>query len=216
MKQAREALVKRYIFFAAGLVILSFGVTLTIKGHTLGLSPWDVLHYGLWQTFGLTIGAWAIIIGAVIVIITALAMRKLPAPGVYINMFLIGIFIDVFNWMLPDVEGWLLQSIVFFVGVIIMAFGVAFYITPNLGAGPRDSLMLVLVQKFNFKLSSARNIMEFGALFFGFLLGGPVFIGTLLIVVFLGKLIEMFLPVTRNMLVKFIGREDANIIKVLN
>lgn len=216
MKQSREALVKRYIFFAVGLVILSFGVTLTIKGHTLGLSPWDVLHYGLWQTFGLTIGAWAIIIGAIIVIITALAMRKLPAPGVYINMFLIGIFIDVFNWMLPDVEGWLLQSIVFFVGVIVMAFGVAFYITPNLGAGPRDSLMLVLVQKFNFKLSSARNIMEVGALFFGFLLGGPVFIGTLLIVVFLGKLIEIFLPVTRNMLVKFIGREDANIIKVLN
>lgn len=216
MKKSMRSLIKRYMFFVVGLVILSFGVTLTIKGHSLGLSPWDVLHYGLWETFGLTIGTWAIIVGAIIVILTAVAMRRFPAPGVYINMFLLGIFIDVFNWALPDVEGWLFQSIVFFTGVIIMAFGVAFYITPNLGAGPRDSLMLVLVRKFNFKLSSARNIMEAGALVFGFLLGGPVFIGTLLIVLFLGKLIEMFLPVTRKILVKFIGHDDPDIIKILN
>lgn len=216
MEQSRQTLIKRYIFFFVGMVILAFGVTLTVKGHSLGLSPWDVLHYGLWETFGLTIGSWAIIIGALIVLITALAMRKMPALGVYINMLSIGVFIDIFNWILPDVHGWALQSVSFFLGVLIMAFGVAFYITPNLGAGPRDSLMLVLVQKYNFKLSSARNIMEVGALFFGFLLGGPVFIGTLIIVLSLGKLIEKFLPVTRRMLVRFIGYEDPSIIKVKN
>lgn len=216
MEQSRQTLIKRYIFFFVGMVILAFGVTLTVKGHSLGLSPWDVLHYGLWETFGLTIGSWAIIIGALIVLITALAMRKMPALGVYINMLSIGVFIDIFNWILPDVHGWVLQSVSFFLGVLIMAFGVAFYITPNLGAGPRDSLMLVLVQKYNFKLSSARNIMEVGALFFGFLLGGPVFIGTLIIVLSLGKLIEKFLPVTRRMLVRFIGYEDPSIIKVKN
>lgn len=210
-----KSLIKRCIFFAVGLIILSFGVTLTIKGHNLGLAPWDVLHYGLWQTFGLTIGSWAIIVGVVIVVITAIALRRLPKFGVYLNMFVIGIFIDVFNMLLPDVNGWLLQTLVFFAGVFIMAFGVAFYITPNLGAGPRDSLMLVLVEKFNMKISSARNIMEVGALIGGFFLGGPVFIGTLIIVLFLGKLIEKFLPVTRKMLVAFIGHDDPDIIKVI-
>ncbi|MFD2830859.1 YczE/YyaS/YitT family protein [Corticicoccus populi] len=216
MTEAKQLLIKRYIFFSAGLIILSLGVTLTIKGHVLGLSPWDVLHYGLWETFGLTIGSWGIIIGAVIVIITSIAMRKLPAAGVYINMFCIGIFIDIFNFLLPDPENLTVQIVLFCPGVIVMAFGVAFYITPNLGAGPRDSLMLVLVQKFNFKLSSARNVMELGALFFGFLLGGPVFIGTLLIVLCLGKLIEKFLPITRRMLVRYLGHDDPNIIKVKN
>ena len=197
------------------MIILSFGVTLTIKGRLLGLAPWDVLHYGLWQTFGLTIGSWAIIVGAIIVIFTAVALKRLPKLGVYINMFTIGIFIDVFNFLLPDVDGWIMHILIFTVGLFVMAFGIAFYITPNLGAGPRDTLMLFFVEKFNLKLSSARNLMEIFALLAGFLLGGPVFIGTIIIVFLLGRLIEKFLPHTRRMLVKFIGHEDPDIIKVI-
>lgn len=197
------------------MIILSFGVTLTIKGRLLGLAPWDVLHYGLWQTFGLTIGSWAIIVGAIIVLFTAVALKRLPKLGVYINMFTIGIFIDVFNFLLPDVDGWIMHILIFTAGLLVMAFGIAFYITPNLGAGPRDTLMLFFVEKFNLKLSSARNLMEFFALLAGFLLGGPVFIGTIIIVFLLGRLIEKFLPLTRRMLIKFIGHEDPDIIKVI-
>ncbi len=211
----RNSILKRWIFFIAGMIILSFGVTLTIKGRLLGLAPWDVLHYGLWQTFGLTIGSWAIIVGAIIVIFTAVALKRLPKLGVYINMFTIGIFIDVFNFLLPDVDGWIMHILIFTVGLFVMAFGIAFYITPNLGAGPRDTLMLFFVEKFNLKLSSARNLMEIFALLAGFLLGGPVFIGTIIIVFLLGRLIEKFLPHTRRMLVKFIGHEDPDIIKVI-
>jgi uncharacterized membrane protein YczE len=96
-----------------------------------------------------------------------------------------------------------------------MAFGVAFYITPNLGAGPRDSLMLLLVEKFGLKISMARNIMELGAAVAGYLLGGPVFIGTVVIIVGLGKLIEMWLPLTRRLLVSFLGGEDDEIIRII-
>ena len=211
----RNSILKRWIFFIAGMIILSLGITLTIKGRLLGLAPWDVLHYGLWQTFGLTIGSWAIIVGAVIVIFTAVALKRLPKLGVYINMFTIGIFIDIFNFLLPDVDGWIMHALIFTAGLFVMAFGIAFYITPNLGAGPRDTLMLFFIEKFNLKLSSARNLMEIFALIAGFLLGGPVFIGTIIIVFLLGRLIEKFLPLTRRMLVKFIGHEDPDIIKII-
>ena len=211
----RNSILKRWIFFIAGMIILSLGITLTIKGRLLGLAPWDVLHYGLWQTFGLTIGSWAIIVGAVIVIFTAVALKRLPKLGVYINMFTIGIFIDIFNFLLPDVDGWIMHALIFTAGLFVMAFGIAFYITPNLGAGPRDTLMLFFIEKFNLKLSSARNLMEIFALIAGFLLGGPVFIGTIIIVFLLGRLIEKFLPLTRRLLVKFIGHEDPDIIKII-
>jgi len=211
----RNSIVKRWIFFVTGMIILSLGVTLTIKGRLLGLAPWDVLHYGLWQTFGLTIGTWAILVGAVIVIFTAVALKRLPKLGVYINMFTIGIFIDIFNYLLPDVNGWIMHTLIFTAGLFVMAFGIAFYITPNLGAGPRDTLMLFFIEKFNLKLSSARNMMEIFALLAGFLLGGPVFIGTIIIVFLLGRLIEKFLPLTRWMLIEFIGYEDPDIIKVV-
>ncbi|MFB9860565.1 YitT family protein [Salinicoccus siamensis] len=208
-------IMKRWIFYMMGLVILALGVTLTIKGHLLGLGSWDVFHYGLWQTFGLTIGSWSIIVGAVIVIFTAVMTREWPRLGVYVNMLSIGIFIDLFNWLLPNFEGWTQHTIVFSIGLLVMSFGVAFYITPNLGAGPRDSLMLLMVEKFGLKISVARNIMEFSAAVGGYLLGGPVFIGTLVIVFGLGKLIEAWLPLTRRLLVLFLGAEDKNIIKVI-
>lgn len=211
----KKNLAKRWLFYVVGLVILALGIALTIKGRLLGLGSWDVLHYGLWQTFGLTIGSWAIITGAVIVLLTAIGRKSWPKIGVYVNMIAIGLFIDIFNWLLPDVSGWAAHTLVFAFGLFIMAFGVAFYITPNLGAGPRDTLMLVLVEKFNMKLSMARNVMEFGAAVCGFLLGGPVFIGTIIIIVGLGRLIEVFLPVTRRLLVKFLGEEDPEIIKVI-
>lgn len=211
----QNSILKRWIFFVLGMIILSLGVALTIKGRLFGLAPWDVLHYGLWQTFGLTIGSWAIIVGAVIVLFTAIALKRLPKLGVYINMFTIGIFIDIFNFLLPDVDGWIMHGLIFTAGLFVMAFGIAFYITPNLGAGPRDTLMLFFIEKFNMKLSSARNLMEAFALIGGFLLGGPVFIGTIIIVFLLGRLIEKFLPLTRMMLVKFIGYEDPEIIKVI-
>lgn len=211
----RNSILKRWIFFVIGMIMLSLGVALTIKGRLLGLAPWDVLHYGLWQTFGLTIGSWSIIVGAIIVIFTAIALKRLPKLGVYINMFTIGIFIDIFNFLLPDVDGWIMHGLIFTAGLFVMAFGIAFYITPNLGAGPRDTLMLFFIEKFNLKLSSARNLMEAFALVGGFVLGGPVFIGTIIIVLLLGRLIEKFLPLTRMMLVKFIGYEDPDIIKVI-
>ncbi|WP_411843261.1 YczE/YyaS/YitT family protein [Salinicoccus sp. HZC-1] len=211
----KKNLAKRWLFYVVGLVILALGIALTIKGRLLGLASWDVLHYGLWQTFGLTIGSWAIITGAVIVFLTALGTKRWPRIGVYINMVAIGVFIDIFNWLLPEVSGWVAHSLIFALGLFVMAFGVAFYITPNLGAGPRDTLMLVLVEKFNMKLSMARNVMELGAAVLGFILGGPVFVGTVIIIIALGRLIEVFLPVTRSLLVKFLGEDDPDIIKVI-
>jgi len=65
------------------------------------------------------------------------------------------------------------------------------------------------------KLSMARNVMELGAAVAGFLLGGPVFIGTVIIILGLGRLIEVFLPLTRKLMVRFLGGEDPEIIKVI-
>lgn len=194
--------------------MLAFGIALTIRGQLWGLGSWDVLHYGLHLTFGLTVGSWSIIIGIIIVVFTAISLKRWPRLGVYINLFTVGIFIDLFLLILPTVEGWLLHSIFYVIGVVILSYGIATYITPNLGAGPRDSLMLLIADKFDIKISTARNSMELFAAVAGFLFGGPVFIGTLFMILFLGRLIEVWLPLTRRLLVKFLGGEDLTIIKL--
>lgn len=209
-----RSFVKRCLFYFVGLIILSIGIAMQVKGFLMGLSPWDVLHFGLWQSLGLTFGSWSVIIGIIIVISTSLILRAFPKGGVYVNLVTIGAFIDFFVWLLPDVESWPAQAVFFTAGVFIAAFGSAFYMTPNLGAGPRDSLMMVLVMKFNLRMSRARFLMELVVAVAGLILGGPIFIGTVLIVLFYGKIIEMFFPYTRELLVRFIGHNDPRIIKL--
>ena len=209
-----RSFVKRCLFYFVGLIILSIGIAMQVKGFLMGLSPWDVLHFGLWQSLGLTFGSWSVIIGIIIVISTSLILRAFPKGVVYVNLVTIGAFIDFFVWLLPDVESWPAQAVFFTAGVFIAAFGSAFYMTPNLGAGPRDSLMMVLVMKFNLRMSRARFLMELVVAVAGLILGGPVFIGTVLIVLFYGKIIEMFFPYTRELLVRFIGHNDPRIIKL--
>lgn len=206
--------VKRCLFYFVGLIILSIGVAMQVKGFVMGLSPWDVLHFGLWQSLGLTFGSWSVIIGILIVIVTSLILRTFPKGGVYVNLVTIGAFIDFFVWLLPDVDTWPAQALYFTVGVFIAAFGSAFYMTPNLGAGPRDSLMMVLVFKFNLRMSRARFLMELVVVVFGLILGGPVFIGTILIVLFYGKIIEMFFPYTKELMIRFLGYNDPRIIQL--
>ncbi|HIW38581.1 MAG TPA: YitT family protein [Candidatus Jeotgalicoccus stercoravium] len=206
--------IKRCVFYFVGILIVALGIAMQVKGFVMGLSPWDVLHFGLWQSVGLTFGSWSVIIGILIVVATSLMVKALPKGGVYVNLLCMGAFIDFFVWLLPDTALWPTQALYFTGGVFVAAFGTALYITPNLGAGPRDSLMMILVTKFNLRMARARFLMELIVAVIGLLLGGPVFIGTVLIVLFYGKLIDVFFPYTREMLIRFIGYNDPRILKL--
>lgn len=71
----------RWLFFLGGLIILALGFTMIIKADKLGISPWDVLHVGLFLNFGLTIGTWSILAGFTLIVISTLATRHLPQVG---------------------------------------------------------------------------------------------------------------------------------------
>lgn len=198
----------RWIFFIGGMIFMSLGISLTIKGRWLGIAPWDVLHVGLYQNFGLTIGTWGILTGFIIIIVTALFLKEWPRIGTWLNMLLIGLFIDLFNWLLPDVSSTAVQTIFFVLGVIVLSYGVGIYVSPNLGAGPRDSLMLLFVDKFGWSLRVVRTAIEAIVTLFGFLLGGPVGVGTIIIVLLSGQIIQFALPQCRKLLLKITRQGD--------
>ncbi|MBY0221197.1 YitT family protein [Mammaliicoccus sciuri] len=208
----RNLLAWRWIFFIGGMMIMSLGISLTIKGQRLGIGPWDVLHVGLFQNIGLTIGSWSIITGFIIVTVTSLVLRQWPRWGTWLNMMMIGLFIDFFNWLLPDLTSLTAQIISFVLGVLVLSYGVGIYVSPNLGAGPRDSLMLLFVEKFGWSLRLVRSGIEATVTLVGFLLGGPVGVGTLLVVLFCGQLIQIALPQCREILLKITDQEDEKVL----
>ena len=197
----------RWSFFFVGLLVLSFGISLTIKGKDLGIGPWDVFHYGLFKQLGLTIGTWSIIVGFIILFVTGIGTRSFPKAGAFINMLLIGIFIDLFNFVLPDPHSLMAQAIVFAIGIVVIGYGIGLYVSADLGAGPRDSLMLLVVEKTGWKVQWVRNGMEIIVFFFGWLLGGPVGIGTVIIALGLGSIVGFSLPQSKKLLHFLIVRQ---------
>ncbi|PSL40553.1 hypothetical protein B0H99_10414 [Planomicrobium soli] len=204
----RRSLYYRWLFFLCGLVVMALGFTLTIKGNKLGIGPWDVLHVGLFLNFGLTIGTWAIVAGLAVIVFTALLTRRAPQIGTFLNMLLVGIFIDIFNFVIPDIETLWVQMVVFALGIVLAGIGIGFYVAPKIGAGPRDSLMLFLVEKTGWSISVVRASIEVGVAFGGWLLGGPVGIGTIAVALITGRIVQFSLPWFEKALKKIIEKKN--------
>lgn len=200
----------RWLFFTAGLMVIGLGIAMTIRGKSYGLGSWDVFHMGLFYHFGLSVGTWSIIVGLTIIILTALILKQLPRIGTFCNMVFTGLFIDLFNGILPtNVEGMTLEGVYFVIGTVLIGAGCAIYVSANLGAGPRDSLMLIMVDKLKFSITVARTLMEVFAAGLGYLMGGPIGIGTVIMVFVLGPVIQFFLPVCQKTLAKCLQRTEA-------
>lgn len=193
IQREKAELLIRWLAFVIGIMIMSFGIALMIRAN-LGASPWDVLHVGMTIQFGLTVGSWSILIGIAILTISSIVMKERPKLGVLINMILMGLFIDLYLWLLPAPSNVMMQSILLIASIFVIGIGNGLYISPGLGAGPRDTLMLVLIKKLGWKIHWARGIMEVTVLIIGWLLGGPVFIGTLLFSLGIGHVVGFVLP----------------------
>lgn len=204
----------RWFTFMLGLWIFAVGLAFMIRAD-LGVSPWDVLHIGLWLNFGLTIGTWSIITGFIILIVALILTKDRPQIGAVMNMIFIGIFIDI-ALMIPWIQTpgtFTGQLIMLLTGILINGYGMGLYIAPRCGAGPRDSLMLALTERTGWKVQWIRSSMEFIVLVCGWFLGGPVFIGTLLFCVGIGAMVGFTLPQCRQLVDRIIGGiqiEDIN------
>jgi uncharacterized protein len=209
-KRIGGPLVVRYAMFVLGLFIGAFGCALTIKAH-LGVSPWDVLHIGLQKTFGLTIGIWSQIVGIIVILLSYVLAKIKPTFGMFLNMVCFGSFLDFFLWLdvVPTAETMLERLLMLLAGVLVMAVGTGMYISPRLGAGPRDSFMLAMNERMGWSIQKVRIAIEVTVLLAGAALGGPVSIGTVLIALLTGPLIQRTIPFWQTVMQKPYGMAPA-------
>nr|WP_246596094.1 YitT family protein [Bacillus alkalicola] len=176
---------------------MSFGIALTILAD-LGSAPWDVLHVGLTQQVGLTVGSWTIIMGFIVLSSAAILTKEFPKLGAFLNMILVGVFVDIFLFVFSTPVSLLGQGVMLIAGIIITGFGIGVYISPQCGAGPRDSLMLAVSQRTKLSVAQVRFIMEVFVLTIGWFLGGPVFVGTILFSLTIGHVTGISLSLCQN------------------
>ena len=177
--------------FVTGLAICALAVWLTVQVN-LGLAPWDVLHSGLSETFGVSFGAVVVGLGFLILAGSALLGVR-PGVGTLINVVLMGFAIDgllATSWLDGLATAPTAVRLVVLVGAVgLLGLGAAVYIGAGFGAGPRDSLMVACAGR-GLPIGLSRCAIELSVLGVGWLLHGPVGIGTAVIALGSGPAVQ--------------------------
>lgn len=182
---------RRLLWLAGGLAVSSVGITMMLQAN-IGLEPWSVLQQGMAQTFGITYGTAAVIVGAVIIAI-AVACGESFGVGTLGNIFICGPLIDLLLYLgwVPAMERLWSGVLMLLGGLELLALGTWLYMKSALGAGPRDALMVVLARRTGRSVGLCRAVVEITIIFLGWRMGGQVGIGTVISALGLGTLFNL-------------------------
>jgi len=183
--------IRQFIQVFSGTSLIGIGISLNYLAN-LGLGPWGVFHDGLSKTLGISYGRTIIITGVAVMLLW-IPLKQKPGIGTIVDIFLVGIVADliILNFELSDSIFLSLALIAF--GIILIGAGTAIYVGADLGAGPRDGVMVGL-ETIGLKIGTARNLIELFAFLTGWLLGGLVGYVTILFVIGIGPVVQIVLP----------------------
>ena len=178
-----------FFFLCLGLTLFGLGEGLLIVSFA-GASPWSVLAQGISLNVNLSIGIITILV-SIIVLIFWVPLNQKPGIGTILNAIIIGLMIDICIKYVPTPENYIYQILLAVVAVLTVGLGGGIYLVANLGAGPRDGLMVGLQKKTNLPIAVVRGSLEITAMSIGWYLGGIVGVGTLLFAFGIGPAVAL-------------------------
>lgn len=187
----------RFSLLLVGPFIISLGFTMNIQAN-VGQGPWQALHVGMSLQTPLTIGqAGQVVSGATLAMAWLLGVR--PGVGTALNIILGGIIQDVliYNHVIPEMHDVVSGYIMMLLGAVVMGLGTALYVKAQIGAGPRDSLMVALSRRLHRDVGPVRMGMDGLAVLGGWLMGAPIGLGTVVFVLTLGPILSFWFRVLR-------------------
>jgi len=178
------------LFFCCfGLMLFGLGEGLLIVSFT-GASPWSVLAQGISINVKLSIGMITFLISISVLILWIPLNQKLGIATI-LNALIIAVMIDLCIKFVPTPSNFFNQLILGIASVITVGIGGGIYLVANLGAGPRDGLMVGLQEKTNLPIALVRGTLEVTVVSVGWYLGGTVGVGTLLFAFGIGPCVAL-------------------------
>ncbi|MDG4863315.1 hypothetical protein P8605_34770 [Streptomyces sp. T-3] len=184
-------LTRRLLQLYIGLALYGASSALLVRSG-LGLEPWNVLHQGLAELTGMTIGVVSIFVGAAVLLLW-IPLRQRPGLGTVSNVFVVGIAMDGTLALVPDAHGLGIRIPLLVGGIVLNGVATGLYISARFGAGPRDGLMTGLHQLTGRSIRLMRTAIEVAVVATGFALGGTVGVGTVAYALAIGPLAQLFL-----------------------
>lgn len=214
MKRSVKETAIRLLILLVGLIIAHFGVTLFIFSNQ-GTDPFNVLVQGVFRSLDKVLD-WGIIkhgnihmtLCIIIMAVLIFVDKSYIKTGTIVCMFLGGPIIDIFTVILQPLftqELSIIKAIILLViACIILAFGMTIVIKSDAGTGPNDLVSVALSDKLRKKFGVVRIITDACFVIVGFLLGGTFGIGTLICVLLIGPVADIFLPINEKWITKVI------------
>ena len=174
-------ILREWAVIVAGLFVFAFGVHLTIYAN-IGLAPWDCLGMSISYHTPLNYGL-SMTMMSVIILIIDLVLKERIGFGTIIDALLTGNFTQAFCTLnpLPENRSLPLGIAIMLTGFVFMALGMRIYMSAGQCCGPRDSLLVGVGKRLPRTPIGAVGVGLWAlVLLFGWLLGGPVGIGTII------------------------------------
>jgi uncharacterized membrane protein YczE len=181
---------KTIFYLMLGNWLYGTGEAILIKAD-IGQSPGTVLAQGIQNLTGDTIG-WTSFYISIGVMFLWIPLKNKVGIGTVLNIIFVSVAIDVMMPFFPSPESYAVSVVMVIIGILVIGLGSAFYIPSNLGPGPRDGLMTGLHYRTGIPIGRVRFVIEAAFLLAGWLLGGSVGLGTVLVTVLVGEVVAIF------------------------
>lgn len=192
--------IPKYLFFILGCLIMGFGIAICEQAN-LGVDPMSVLVLGAYKRFHVSFGTMNFIIGLLQLCFSYLTEKKNVTLATLLAMIFTSIGIDLFEIIPFSSTSMMICFIWLALGLILYCFGVAMSEVPSVGYTAYDGVIFGIQKYTHLKYYKISWIVNFVYLIVGYLLGGTVGIGTLLILLLAGKIIEYFAQILRRKIV---------------
>ncbi len=180
---------KTFLILISGLFLMGIGGSLSVQSN-LGNPPWTVLAQGISKQAGISLG-WAFFIVSCLVLLIWFPLKVTPGFGTIANTVFFAASLQLGVTIIPAQENFKLSLLMVLSGISLVGFGTALYISCGLGSGPRDGWMIGLLERTGIRIWKIRFVIECFALTSGYLLGGKIGIGTVLVMLFVGQAIAI-------------------------
>lgn len=199
----------KVIFYLVGLCIMGLGIALNAISN-FGSGPWDAVNIGLSYHINLSVGTCMNLVAIFNLIIGGILNKEFPKITPLITSIVLGIFIDLGFLIFQNISANTssMEFILFLISLPIISTGISIYLVSNLPNTPLDYFMLAIKSKFNLSLMTGKIVSESSGLVIGLLLGGPIGLGSLIIVFAIGPMMQVLHKYTSNLFDKLTLKEE--------
>jgi uncharacterized membrane protein YczE len=171
----------------ASCVVLGVGVALLLRA-ALGSDGYSTLINGLSLSLDLPFVVVNAVVGLVLVAVSW-SRRVIPGLGTVVQPVVVGFAVSAVMWAVPAPDALATRIAMLAVAFPVLAVGVAGYLGSGTGAGPTEAAAIAFDPPVPFRWSY--SIVQGGGALFGWLLGAAVGVGTVLVIVLLGPMVDL-------------------------